>query len=299
MDKLCVLLMEDCRAEADRLRGQLEMLGHRAILAGPEDLRVQALLERVVPDLALVGASSREGGLGTADAVRERFGVPVICLADSGEASVWQAGEAGRNVLFTPVDERELEAAMEFALQQRAVESMLHRSEDAVWELAGAGACGEAIIFTDEDCGIRFMNPAAEEMTGRPWLEAAGLNADRLLRLATGNDPPAASGLRLAIRDRLDLSWGRGWVRNKAGEEIPVKGSVTVLCESRSKAIGAVVKLSRGFAGSGPGYEVVGAAPYISTMDLAGIWLRAECRCAWHRVVRAVRVLACQRPAKA
>jgi hypothetical protein len=101
MDELCVLLMEDCRAEADRLRGQLESLGHRAILAGPEDLRVRALLERVVPDLALVGASSREGGLGTADAVRERFGVPVICLADSGEASVWQAGEAWRGATFS------------------------------------------------------------------------------------------------------------------------------------------------------------------------------------------------------
>jgi PAS domain S-box-containing protein len=206
---------------------------------------------------------------------------------------------AWRNVLFTPVDERELEAAIEFALQQRAVESMLHRSENAVWELAGAGACSEAIIFTDEDCEIRFMNPAAEEMTGWPWPEAVGLNADRLLRLATGSDPPATSELRLAIRDRLDLSWERGWVRNKAGEEVPVKGSVTVLCESRSKAIGTVLKLSRCFAESEPGYEVVGAAPYISTMDLAGIWLRAECRSTWHRVARAVRVLASQRPAKA
>ncbi|MEM6160885.1 diguanylate cyclase [Erwinia sp. P6884] len=105
-------------------------------------------------------------------------------------------------------------------------------------------AIGEAVISTDEEMRVIFMNPVAEEMSGWRQEDAVARPISEILRITEGNDGPEVENLLLCKlptkKSVPDLD--RGLVlHNSAGERFDIHYSITPLKTQEGEDIGSVM----------------------------------------------------------
>lgn len=102
---------------------------------------------------------------------------------------------------------------------------------------------GDAVITTDNQCRITYMNPVAELMTGFSFDRAAGKSIDEIMPLRTGEDgPPHANPVRLAIQEQRVVGMGLNCqMKTQAGRWIPVEDSAAPLMSEDNEVSGAVI----------------------------------------------------------
>jgi PAS domain S-box-containing protein len=119
-----------------------------------------------------------------------------------------------------------------------------HASEQ--WLAAVLTTIGDALIATDKRSRIRFMNPAAEALSG--WSEAAAVKRN-LCEVIHLRD--RASGPTMALHDSKDLEEQPLFTRidantvldSRSGFAIPVAGSVSIMVNGAGSRSGAVIVL--------------------------------------------------------
>lgn len=105
-------------------------------------------------------------------------------------------------------------------------------------------AIGEAVITTDEEMRVIFMNPVAEEMSGWRQEEAVARPISEILRITEGNDGPEVENLLLCKlptkKSVPDLD--RDLVlHNSDGERFDIHYSITPLKTQQGENIGSVM----------------------------------------------------------
>ncbi|WP_428943497.1 diguanylate cyclase [Pantoea sp. FN060301] len=105
-------------------------------------------------------------------------------------------------------------------------------------------AIGEAVISTDEEMRVIFMNPVAEEMSGWRQEDAVARPISEILRITEGSDGPEVENLLLCKlptkKSVPDLE--RGLVlHNSAGERFDIHYSITPLKTQEGENIGSVM----------------------------------------------------------
>ena len=105
-------------------------------------------------------------------------------------------------------------------------------------------AIGEAVISTDQEMRIIFMNPVAEMMSGWTQEEAEGQPVSTILRITRGNDGPPMENLLLC---ELPLSKSvpdleqELVLHNRSGDRFDIHYSITPLKTQEGENIGSVV----------------------------------------------------------
>lgn len=184
-----ILVVEDEALIADDIQRTLQRLGYdvpspaatgREAIEGAEALR---------PDLVLMDIKLRGsmGGIAAAMEIRRRQDLPVVFLTShSDEATLARAMEtAPSGYLLKPFTDRELRTAIEVALYRHNLETRLVERER--WFANILGSITDAIVATDPDDRITFMNQAAESLTGRARGAAIGQRLDEVFQLAAGS----------------------------------------------------------------------------------------------------------------
>jgi two-component system, cell cycle sensor histidine kinase and response regulator CckA len=197
-----ILIVEDERIIAKDLQRSLLQLGYDVappVVSG--DAAIQAASERS-PDLVLmdIHIAGTQDGIDTAQILRDRFDTPVIYLtafADS-ETVARAALTEPLGYLVKPVKPDELRAAVEVALHKHEIERRLRERER--WFSTTLRSIGDAVISTDSQGAITFMNRAAEELTGRGSELARGQPVGSLLRLMARSD---AGSIEYSIDEAL------------------------------------------------------------------------------------------------
>ena len=128
------------------------------------------------PDLVLMDIKLRGAldGIETARLMRAEHAVPIVYLTShSDDATLARAKETQPyGYLLKPFEDRELRTSIEVALHKHHLETELGRR--ARWFETTLGSLAEAVIATNADAVVSFMNQAAEALTGHARAEAIG-----------------------------------------------------------------------------------------------------------------------------
>jgi diguanylate cyclase (GGDEF)-like protein/PAS domain S-box-containing protein len=122
------------------------------------------------------------------------------------------------------------------------VEAVL--SERERWRVT-LEAIGEAVIVTDADGSVRFMNPVAERLTGWPEAEAQGKAIEAVMRLIDEEHrAPLENPARAALRtDTIQNLATQALLVSRYGIEIPVQDSAAPIHNGEGGLCGAVLVL--------------------------------------------------------
>jgi len=113
-------------------------------------------------------------GIETASMLRFQHGIAVVYLSAYADNDTLKRASKTEpyGYILKPFEERELHTTIEMALYRRELERRFKENE--TWYGTTLRSIGEAVISTDTFGTIKFMNTAAENLTGWKMNEALG-----------------------------------------------------------------------------------------------------------------------------
>ncbi|MGA7341816.1 MAG: response regulator [Terracidiphilus sp.] len=180
-----ILVVEDEPIVALDLQQEVEQLGLSVV--GQAESADEALIaaEESRPDLALMDVRivGSMDGIQTARLLREAYGIPVIFLTSySDESTIKRAArELPYGYLTKPFHRRELKAALEVGLHRGRTEAQQKLEQEAI--TATVGGMREGVLLLSAAREVRFMNAAAEDLTGWAVEDAKGKPVEEVLSL--------------------------------------------------------------------------------------------------------------------
>ena len=191
-----ILVVEDESIVALDIKAQLECLGYvvpAVVNSGEKAIHKTA---EIRPDLVLmdIKLKGEMDGIEAAEVIRARLDIPVIYLTAYADYATLQRAKITEpyGYLLKPFEERELHSTIEMALYRHEMERKLRESEQ--WLSTTLKSIGDAVIATDENGFLTFMNPVAEALTGWKQEEALGQDSRKVFRIVNGKtQTPAES----------------------------------------------------------------------------------------------------------
>jgi PAS domain S-box-containing protein len=127
--------------------------------------------------------------------------------------------------------------------QKLRLEVEAQAEADRKWAHAVMGSMGDALICTDVEGNITFLNRIAEEMTGWPLLEAKGQSIGGVFNIVSESTRlPAENPVRRVLQEGriVGLANHTALIRRNGGE-IPIDDSAAPIWSSDGKILGAVL----------------------------------------------------------
>lgn len=224
MSNMKILVVEDDSAVADLIAQYLKRSGYEVVACVGTGEAALSEAARARPDLALMDIELRGAldGVQTAAQLRARFDVPVVFLTGLADDDTIKRSQDARafGYLLKPFRQEDLKASIDLALSKHPVESKLRRIEG--WFTAAIKSIGEAVITTDEDARVTFLNPAAEALTGWKPEEAAGRALAEVFQIGQAGERRAASHTVLRARHgaAIPIEWSDAPIRDEPGAVI-------------------------------------------------------------------------------
>ena len=239
-----IFIVEDEGIIAYNIQSDLRKAGYR--VAGVADSGQDALeqIASVRPELILMDIRIRGemDGIELARRVQEQFDVPVVYLTAHSDMETLQrakvTGAFGH--LAKPVQQSSLSSSIEIALYKHRVESELRRQR--AWLETILSHMADGVMVTDDAGQIRFLNAAAEKLTGWTAAQAAGEQAGHVLPLVEPElDLARDEFLPAAIARGLPAALPSGVsALNPAGDAYPVDGELAPSLDGE-KVVGTVI----------------------------------------------------------
>lgn len=239
-----IFVVEDEAIVCEDIAQTLKQLGYE--VAGTAQSGMEALLavESLSPDLVLmdIKLSGRLDGIQTTAAIRKRWSIPVIYLTShSDEATLGRAKETGpHGYLLKPFNERDLRTSIEVALRKNELEQKLEQRER--WFSTTLASVGDAVIATDSDERITFMNPVAEAATGFSLADAKNKPLREVFKVVSPGEEAPHELVSRAIRDgfRAELPHG-SQLLDRVGGSREVDDSIAPIVDAQGNLLGSVV----------------------------------------------------------
>jgi len=182
-------------------------------------------------------------GISAAKTITEALNIPVIFLtSNSDPATLRRAKTAGAyGYLIKPFRPDELHASIEVALYKHQLERKLKESEQ--WFAKTLHCISDAVIATDAEANIRFMNPVAETVTGWRLEQVEGTNINDMMTLLTESnraiiENPVTKALRNRAVTGLDSAT---LLVTQSGLEIPIDDGAAPVIDDNGALLGAVL----------------------------------------------------------
>ena len=245
MASATILVVEDERITAEDIRAGLEFAGYKVpvICSTGEDAIQQA--ERLEPDLVLmdIKLEGEMDGIEAAQKIRDAYDIPVVYLtAYSDERTLKRAKITEPfGYIIKPFEDRELHSAVEVALYKHQMESKLKESEK--WLSTTLESIGDAVIATDKDGNLKFMNPVASKITGWDLDNAIGQRLSEIFKIihADSGEPVDDPVAKVVQQDAIIDLPPEVLLINKNGEKIPIDDSSAPIKDENGRIIGVAL----------------------------------------------------------
>ena len=173
-----ILIVEDEAVVAFDMKAQLQKLGYDVVGIAETGEKAICLADHLRPSLILmdVRLAGRMDGIAAAAAIRRTLEVPIIFLtAHSDVDTVGRAAQTSAyGYLTKPYQIQEVRAGIEVALSKFETEQQLRLANQ--WFINTLHCVPDAVVLTEPDGRIRYLNPAAERMLG--WSNESAVGHD-------------------------------------------------------------------------------------------------------------------------
>lgn len=235
MNHARILVVEDDRVVARDLRQQLGRLGYDVVGVTARGEEACALALSTSADLALmdIRLEGRMDGIDAAREIRLACDIPVVFLtAYADDETLQRAGRTEpHGYLLKPFEDSQLRTAVEMALYRHAADRKLRHSERRY--AATLASIGDAVISTDSDSRITYLNPVAESLTGCRSSQVLGFRLDDVYRLRDEETGLAVSGTTATVQSLLLECDRRG--------PVPIEQSASPIVDDRGHVTGTVL----------------------------------------------------------
>lgn len=240
-----ILIVEDEILVARDLEQQLTALGYQIAGIAATGVRALALVAETQPHLILMDIRLQGAldGITTAEQIRQRHLLPVIYLtAHTDSATVTRARVTEPfGYILKPFEERELRTVIEMALYKHEAERKLRASERRF--ATTLRSIGDAVIATDEQGHITYMNPTAEALTGWPLATAQGqpfANIFQIIHETTRQ--PAENPVTRVLQEGIVVGLANHTLLiTRDGREIPIDDSAAPILDDQEHCTGVVL----------------------------------------------------------
>ncbi|AUT01899.1 hybrid sensor histidine kinase/response regulator [Nostoc sp. CENA543] len=180
-----ILVVEDEVIVARTITSQLSQLGY--IVTGTASSGKVAIAKALEtrPDLVLMDIilKGEMDGIDTASYIREYLDIPVIFLTAYGDDNTLQRAKITQpfGYIVKPFTSKDLRIAIEIGILKHRLERDIRENRDKLATLLNS--ISDAVIATDDQGIITFMNPAAEALTGWNRQDAIGEDVAKIFSL--------------------------------------------------------------------------------------------------------------------
>ncbi len=171
-----ILIVEDEGLIALDLKKKLEQVGYKVPLVADNANDAILGVEQLQPSLVLMDIRIRgpRDGIETADEIRRQFHVPVMFVTAHADRETLERAKITEpfGYIVKPFHSVDFRAQIEMALWKHKMEQKLRISE--AWLSTTFRNVADALIATDREGNVAFMNTPASTLTGWDWREAKG-----------------------------------------------------------------------------------------------------------------------------
>ncbi len=245
MPSFRILVVEDESIVAMDIKHRLESMGYivPAITSSGEEAVKKAA--ETNPDLVLMDIvlKGEMDGIDAAQQIKDTLDIPVVYLtAYSDERTLKRAKITGPfGYIIKPFEDRELHSAIEVALYKHEMESKLKENEK--WLSTTLESIGDAVITTDKDGCITFMNPIAQKLTEWDQDEALGKPLESVFKTIdeeTGN-PIESPVTEVLQKGSITYMNDHTLLVTKNGAKIPIDDTSAPIKDDKNNANGIVL----------------------------------------------------------
>jgi len=176
MAKIKILVVEDESIVAKDIQKTLQNLGYDVpAVVSSGNVAIQKAKETnpnlVLMDIVLKG---KIDGIEAAKQIRSHFNIPVVYLTAYTDDKTLERAKVTEpfGYIVKPFEDREIKTVIEMALYKAKMENQLEQSQK--WLSTTLKSVGDGVIATDATGCIKFMNTAAESITGWSQKEVVG-----------------------------------------------------------------------------------------------------------------------------
>ncbi len=243
--KTRIMVVEDEFIVSMEIQDRLKSLGYSIAYAAASGEDAIDKVPETQPDLVLMDImlKGEMDGVVAAERIKSNYEIPVIYLtAHSDEATLTRAKISQPfGYLIKPFDERGLHTTIEMALYRHDMEIKLKQSEQ--WLAAVLNSIGDAVIATDSQGKIKFINPNAESLTGWKQNEALDKQLGQVINIKdkqVGKQliKPIKNGFKKHSTPDLFLN---SILVTRFGNEVPIDSSTSPIRDEKGEINGAVI----------------------------------------------------------
>lgn len=245
MTDVKIIVVEDESIVAEDIKRSLQNMGYSvpAVVASAEEAVKKA--EEIRPNLILMDIMLRgEGnGIDAAGRIRIDYNIPVVYLTAYSDDEILERAKLTEpfGFIIKPFENRELRSVIEMALYKHRMELQLKESRE--WLSTVLNSIGDAVITTDSNGSVLFMNPVAELLTGWQQEEAKGRELGEVFRIINEDTEEAiANPVKQVFSEGTIVGLANHTMLiAKDGTQRPIDDSAAPIKDSKGNIAGVVV----------------------------------------------------------
>lgn len=246
MTKERIMIVEDEKIVALDIKDSLENFGYAVPCMAVSGEEAIESVNRCNPDLILMDIvlKGKIDGIDAARVIRENYDIPVIYLTAYSDEKTLQRAKLTEPFghILKPFDERELRTNIEIALYKRKKERE-KMCEHEKWISSLLNNFGDAIISTDNNGIVKYMNPLAQALTGYRQEEALGKDLNSIFKVVCEDSQKHAEDPRKKIlREGAFFGLDENTILiSRDGIQIPLDIIGSPITDRKNQIIGTVI----------------------------------------------------------
>ena len=240
-----ILVLEDDDCIATELQQRLETLGYGVCEVVHSGEILLARVEALRPDLVIMSMPVQTD-LIRHESTRQRLDqlqIPVVYSTIHADPIALQSQTHKEPFCYvrTPLDNQDLHRTVAMALYRHQAEIKLQKMER--WLAATLNSVGDAVMATEIDGRVNYLNYSAEVLTGWTLHEAVGRPVSEILMTIRGDaHTPVESPVKKVIQEGVVLELAEGTLlQRKDGTILPVDDSAAPIRNEKNEIIGVVI----------------------------------------------------------
>ena len=240
-----IFVLEDDDCIATDLQQRLGTLGYGDCEVVHSDETLLARVEALRPDLVIMSMPVQTD-LIRHESTRQRLDqmqIPVVYSTVHADPIALQSLTHKEPFCYvrTPLDNQDLHRTVTMALYRHQAEIKLQKMER--WLAATLNSVGDAVVATEIDGRVSYLNHSAEVLTGWTLPEAVGRPVSEIFKTIRGDaQTPVESPVKRVIREGVVLELAAGTLlQRKDGTTLPIDDSAAPIRDEKDQIIGVVI----------------------------------------------------------